>query len=168
MAIWKTGNGDGNYFNEDAKELVAAYIMHPDKAIHGYTGGYGVDPYFPAESMKIVSEQFGKQQGVQLRHFVVSFAPDELNDPDIVNVIAQQFAMYVGQRYQALYAVHENKSHLHFHLMHNSVSYLDGRRCYGKRPEFHDYQRVLKGILAQYGIYRLTYVSNKRKEQSPE
>ena len=25
MAIWKTGNGDGNYFNEDAKELVAAY-----------------------------------------------------------------------------------------------------------------------------------------------
>ena len=43
MAIWKTGNGDGNYFNEDAKELVAAYIMHPDKAIHGYTGGYGFE-----------------------------------------------------------------------------------------------------------------------------
>lgn len=138
MAIWKTGNGDGNYFNEDAKELVSAYIMHPDKAIHGYTGGYGVDPYFPAESMKIVSERFGKQQGVQLRHFVVSFTRDELNDPAIVNMIAQQFAMYVGQRYQVIYAVHENKPHLHFHLMHNSVSYLDGRRYYGKRSEFHD------------------------------
>lgn len=167
MAIWKTGNGSGKYFNEDAKELVAAYIMRPDKVIHGYSGGYGIDPCCPAESMKIVSEQFGKQQGVQLRHYVVSFTPYELDDPAIVNAIAQQFARYIGQMYQVLYAVHEDKPHLHFHLMHNSVSYLDGQRCYGRRSEFYSTQNVLKGILAQHGIYQLRYVSSKSREQSP-
>ena len=163
MAVLKIENGNGKYFNEDAKELVAAYIMRPDKV----TGGYGIDPCCPAESMKIVSEQFGKQQGVQLRHYVVSFAPYELVDPAIVNAIAQQFAMYIGQMYQVLYAVHEDKPHLHFHLMHNSVSYLDGQRCYGRRSEFYSTQNVLKGILAQHGIYQLRYVSSKSREQSP-
>lgn len=163
MAVLKIENGNGKYFNEDAKELVAAYIMRPDKV----SGGYGIDPCCPAESMKIVSEQFGKQQGVQLRHYVVSFAPYELVDPAIVNAIAQQFAMYIGQMYQVLYAVHEDKPHLHFHLMHNSVSYLDGRRCYGRRSEFYSTQNVLKGILAQHGIYQLRYVSSKSREQSP-
>ena len=163
MAVLKIENGNGKYFNEDAKELVAAYIMRPDKV----SGGYGIDPCCPAESMKIVSEQFGKQQGVQLRHYVVSFAPYELVDPAIVNAIAQQFAMYIGQMYQVLYAVHEDKPHLHFHLMHNSVSYLDGQRCYGRRSEFYSTQNVLKGILAQHGIYQLRYVSSKSREQSP-
>lgn len=60
MAVLKIENGNGKYFNEDAKELVAAYIMRPDKVIHGYSGGYGIDPCCPAESMKIVSEQFGE------------------------------------------------------------------------------------------------------------
>lgn len=163
MAVLKIENGNGKYFNEDAKELVAAYIMRPDKV----SGGYGIDPCCPAESMKIVSEQFGKQQGVQLRHYVVSFTPYELDDPAIVNAIAQQFAMYIGQTYQVLYAVHEDKPHLHFHLMHNSVSYLDGRRCYGRRSEFYSTQNVLKGILAQHGIYQLRYASSKSREQSP-
>lgn len=163
MAVLKIENGNGKYFNEDAKELVAAYIMRPDKV----SGGYGIDPCCPAESMKIVSEQFGKQQGVQLRHYVVSFTPYELDDPAIVNAIAQQFARYIGQMYQVLYAVHEDKPHLHFHLMHNSVSYLDGRRCYGRRSEFYSTQNVLKGILAQHGIYQLRYASSKSREQSP-
>lgn len=163
MAVLKIENGNGKYFNEDAKELVAAYIMRPDKV----SGGYGIDPCCPAESMKIVSEQFGKQQGVQLRHYVVSFTPYELDDPAIVNAIAQQFAMYIGQTYQVLYAVHEDKPHLHFHLMHNSVSYLDGRCCYGRRSEFYSTQNVLKGILAQHGIYQLRYASSKSREQSP-
>lgn len=38
MAIWKTGNGSGKYFNEDAKELVAQYILRSDKALHGFCG----------------------------------------------------------------------------------------------------------------------------------
>lgn len=168
MAIWKTKNGKGNYFNEDAMELLSAYIMQPDKTVHGYIGGYGVDLCCPAESMKTISEQFGKQRGVQLHHFIVSFAPNELSDPAVVNMIAQQLAMYVGQRYQVLYAVHEDEPHMHFHLMHNSVSYLDGQRYYGKRPDFYHFQNALRAILKQYGIYTLWYVSSEEDGQSPE
>lgn len=161
MAIMKTGNGNGKYFNRDAKELLINYILRSDKTIHGYFGGIGVDPICPAESMELVSEQFGKQDGVQLRHFIVSFSPRELSEPAIVNEIAQQITMYVGRDYQALYAVHEDKSYLHFHLVHNSVSYRTGARYRGTKHEFYALQGALKGILAQYGIYKLNYVSNQ-------
>ncbi len=108
MAILTTLNGKGKYFNDDAKELVSNYILRPDKAKHGYIGGIAVDMLCPAESMALVSEQFEKKDGVQLRHFVVSFAPWETRDPEVVNKIAQQAAMFVGQTYQVLYAVHED------------------------------------------------------------
>lgn len=162
MAILKTGNGNGSYFNEDAKELLIRYILRPDKVVHGYFGGVGVDPLCPAESMGLVSEQFGKQDGVQLRHFIVSFTPYELTDPAVVNEIAQQVTMYVGHDYQALYAVHEDKPCLHFHLVQNSVSYRTGTRYRGTKQEFYALQRALKGILEQYGIYKLNYVSRKK------
>lgn len=161
MAILTTLNGKGKYFNDDAKELVTDYILRRDKAISGYFGGLAVDPLCPAESMMLISEQFGKQDGVQLRHFVISFAPDETNDPAFVNKIAQQTAMFVGQDYQVLYAVHENEPHLHFHLIHNSVNYHTGARYYGRKKEFYAFQNALKGILRQYGINDLRYVSGK-------
>ena len=101
MAILKTGNGNGNYFNEDAKELLIHYILRPDKVVHGYFGGVGVDPLCPAESMELVSEQFRKQDGVQLRHFIVSFTPYELADPAVVNEIAQQVTIYIGHALSA-------------------------------------------------------------------
>ena len=159
MAILKTANGKGKYFNLDARELVTDYVLRPDKMIHGYCGGVCVDPICPAESMSLISEQYGKQDGVQLRHFIVSFMPYELSDPAIVNEIAQQITTVVGRDYQALYAVHEDKPHLHFHLIHSSVNYHTGARYYGTKREFYAFKNALKGILSLYGINKLEYVS---------
>lgn len=102
MAVLKTGNGSGKYFNEDAKSNVIDYILRPDKIIHNYCGGVAVSPECPAESMSLVAEQFGKSDGVQLRHWIISFAPWEVNDPKIVNEIAQRITARVGAEYQAV------------------------------------------------------------------
>ncbi|MCM1148468.1 MAG: relaxase/mobilization nuclease domain-containing protein [Butyricicoccus sp.] len=161
MAILKTANGKGRYFNEDAKEVLTEYIFRADKAIHGYFGGVGVDLINPAGSMTLVSERFGKTDGVQLRHFIISFEAWELNDPAVANEIAQHTAKYIGQEYQALYSVHEDKPNLHFHLVHNSVSYRTGARYYGRKSEFYAFQSALRGILRHYGINKLQYVSSK-------
>ena len=83
MAIIKTFNGNGNYRNENAIQLLTDYIFNPYKTRSGYLGGFAVNPESPAESMMIVSEQFGKANGVQLRHYVLSFAPCELTNPKV-------------------------------------------------------------------------------------
>ncbi len=157
MAVLKTANGKGRYFNEDARELLTNYILRFDKVIHGYCGGIHVDPLYPAESMRAVSEQFEKTQGVQLRHFILSFDPKELSRPEIAYEIAQQAAAWIGYKYQVVYAVHEDKPHLHIHLVQNSVSYVDGQRYYGTKAEFHAFQDELRRILRQYHIDTLIY-----------
>ena len=93
MAKIKTANQKGKYFDAEAKTDVIDYILNPYKATHGFVGGIGVNPECPAESMAVVSETFGKSNGVQLRHYIVSFSQDELTDPRKANAIAQQIVI---------------------------------------------------------------------------
>ena len=159
MATFKTANQKGKYFDRDAKADTIRYILNPAKAVHGFVGGVGVSPECPAESMELVSERFGKSEGVQLRHYIISFEPHELRKPEIANKIGQEIAVYIGREFQCVYAVHENKPHLHIHLVVNSVSYTDGHRWRGNKAEFYRLINSCRIILQQYNIYQLYYVS---------
>ena len=158
MAILKTANTRGKYYEDHAKEDVIRYILNPFKAKR-YVGAYGVNINCPAESMKLISEQFGKTNGVQLRHFIISFYPNELTDPAIANEIAKQFMLFFASEYQVIYAVHEDRLHIHIHIVINSVSYLDGHRYYGTRAEFKSMQKYMHGVLRKYSIPCLEYAS---------
>lgn len=166
MAIFKVINGEHRYFNDDAIENAIHYIYLPFKARHGFIGGAGVAPECPAESMQLVSQRFGKLNGVQLRHYIISFAPHEMNDPAKVNKIACEIAGFIGREYQVAFAVHEDKPHLHIHFIANAVSYIDGHRCKGTRSEFFALQNAIKQILRKYGIYELRYQRKEQKENS--
>ena len=158
MAILKTANTKGKYYEDHSKDDVIQYVLNPDKA-RSYYGSYGVNINAPAESMNIVSAHFGKSQGVQLRHFIISFYPDELNDPAIANEIAKEFMVFFSNDYQTIYAVHQDKPHLHIHIIINSVSYVDGHRYYGTRAEFKSMQKYMQNVLKKYGIPCLEYAS---------
>lgn len=165
MAVLESFNGKGNYRNENAMELVKDYIFNPCKAISGYLGGYGVSCQCPAESMMIISEKFGKKNGVQLRHYALSFALYELNNPKIANEIGYRISAFIGKEYQTLYAVHENRDHLHIHIVANSVSYIDGHRFYGRKQEFYALMEGIRRILRDYGI-KLMYMPKKKNAPS--
>ena len=160
MAIFKTPNGKGKYFDPSSKESLISYILNPQCILHSCFGGIHVDMDNIAESMHQVSNYFNKADGVQIRHFVISFHPAELDNPFIANEIAQQALCYLGKKYQAIYGVHENKYHLHIHIAMNSVSYVDGRRYYGTRAEFYAFRDFLQRLLSSYDIQQLQYVSN--------
>lgn len=157
MAVLKTANTKGKYYEAHAKDDVIKYILNPYKAPN-YCGAFGVDINNLAESMEAISSHYGKSGGVQLRHFIISFYPEEVNDAKTVNDIAQKFANFFFREYQVIYAVHEDKPHLHIHIVINSVSYIDGHRYYGTRAEFKEMQKYLQAVLRNYGIYCLDYV----------
>lgn len=161
MATFESFNGNGNYRNENAIALVTKYIFNSYKTLSGCFGGHGVDSQYPIESMINVSKQFGKRTGVQLRHYAVSFALYELNEPKIADEIGRRIAEFIGQEYQTLYAVHENCNHLHIHIVSNAVSYIDGHRFYGRRREFYALMEGIRRILWDYGITKFMYVSKK-------
>ena len=160
MAIFKTANGKGKYYDLQSKENVIDYIFNMKKMPHNYRGYYGVDIKNPAESMEIVSAQFGKTDGVQLRHFIISFEPGELMDIMNANIIAHQVCRYLNTQFQAVYAVHENPANPHIHIVMNSVSYVDGHRYYGTKKEHHAMMDTIRRVLREYCIKELRYVTN--------
>ena len=158
MAILKTANTKGKYYESHAKDDVIQYILNPYKA-KNYYGAYGVNMNAPAESMNMISARFGKSHGVQLRHFIISFLPNEINNPVVANEIAKQFMLFFANEFQTIYAVHEDKPHLHIHIIINSVSYMDGHRYYGTRAEFKSMQKYMQKVLQNYNIPYLEYAS---------
>lgn len=73
MAIYYTVNRRSKYHDYESKEDVGNYILNPFKIPNGYVGFMNVDPRNPALSMHQCSAAYGKDKGIQIRHFVVSF-----------------------------------------------------------------------------------------------
>lgn len=162
MATLKMVTGCGKNQDEATKNMLIIYTLDAKKMPHRLAGSFGIDSIDVVESMNKVSAKFGGTSGAQLRHFIISFAPDELDDPLIADEIGFQTAMYLAYAYQAFYAVHEDKSRLHIHIIMNSVSYIDGHRYYGGRKEFNQFKAFLARLLRRFEINSLIYVSNKQ------
>jgi hypothetical protein len=161
MATLITGNGNGKYHDSSALHDVITYVLNTRKAPN-YFGGFRVDRYNPIEDMQRVTEMFDKTNGVQLRHFIISFSPEETRSASIVNDIACMIVPYLGREYQTVFAVHEDTTHLHIHIVCNAISYLDGHRYRGSKKEFYDFICHCNQILRMFRMGNLRYVSNKQ------
>lgn len=64
-------------------------------------------------------ESFGKNNQRQGYHIVLSFKEDEV-DADTVFQITKEFVdAYIGERYETVFAVHDNTNHIHSHIVYN-------------------------------------------------
>ncbi len=157
MPMLKTVNTRGKYHDADSLNDVIQYILQPHKAIHGYVGGAYVDPDDAATSMLLVADQWGKTKGVQLRHFVISFDYGEVSNLSVVNEIAKAASSYLAQQHQVVFAVHEDKPHIHIHIVANAVSYIDGHRYRGTKAEFYAFVNYINRALHHYKLPSLRY-----------
>lgn len=131
MAITKIWNiaqsKDGNLSNSLHRSLL--YIVNQIKTDGGVlVGGVNVmpDAELAYEQMCETKQIFGKELGRQGYHVVLSCPVGE-GDPQTMYQLTQEFIEeYLGDRYEALFAVHVDKEHLHSHIVFNSVSMIDG------------------------------------------
>lgn len=158
MATIKFLNEAGKYADPNALETVIAYILQAHKTPSRIVGGIGVDPQNAAESMHTVAQQFGKEYGIRLRHFILSFYPQETPQVHIIQKIAEQICSYIGKRYQIVYALHEDTAMLHLHFVFNSVSYVDGYKYHGSKEDYYTLLNFIWGILLPYGLTPLIRV----------
>lgn len=163
MAVIKTANTTGKYHDSNSYNDVINYIIQPSKTTHGYIGSVKLDPYNPAGDMKAVAKKFHKEIGVHVRHFIVAFDPSEPVTLGIANLIGQEIIRYLGEHFQAIYAVHEDKSHLHIHIVSNAVSHVDGHKYRGTREVFHRFEDFVRRTVQKYGVRELHYISSRAK-----
>ena len=101
--------------------------------------------------MNRLARCFGQNHGIRLRHWIISFYPNELTLPEIAAFARQACAFYAG-KYQIVYAVHEDVPHPHIHFVMNYISYLDGSRYRGDKQDYWAYIKELKSIAYMYHI----------------
>ena len=160
MAVLTSPNCRDRYRDENARENLIKYVTNPHKAKSGFYGGVMVDIDHAAEEMRSTATEFKKDSGVRLRHFILSFDYDEVRDPKMAYDIAHHLALVMANRYETVYAVHQNTDQLHIHFILNSVSYTDGMRYSGSRKEFYALMSAMKHVLQDYNIYNFYYMSS--------
>lgn len=140
------------YHDENSLYDVIDYCCNPSKARNGYIGGFGIGAFDIAEQMDGLAKAYGKAEGIRLRHMVLAFEPEEKITPEYAFQIAYQVAWYYGREYQIMFAVHQDRPHLHIHFVMNMVSFIDGRKYGGKKADYYAFIRHIYITLETYGI----------------
>lgn len=132
MAITKILNIKESEGRNPASHLKNAleYIQNPDKTEECVlVGGINCLPDTAFEQMeetKNIFHKTGKRQGY---HVIISFSPEEKVTAEQAMYVLEHFAKDVlGDDYEAVYAVHTDREHMHGHLIWNSVSITTGKK----------------------------------------
>ena len=132
MAITKILNIQESEGRNPASHLKNAleYIQNPDKTEECIlVGGINCLPDTAFEQMeetKNIFHKTGKRQGY---HVIISFSPEEKVTAEQAMYVLEHFAKEVlSDDYEAVYAVHTDREHMHGHLIWNSVSMTTGKK----------------------------------------
>ena len=132
MAITKILNIQESDGRNPASHLKNAleYIQNPDKTeecvLVGSINCLPDTAFEQMEETKNIFHKTGKRQGY---HVIISFSPEEKVTAEQAMYVLEHFAKEVlSDDYEAVYAVHTDREHMHGHLIWNSVSMTTGKK----------------------------------------
>ena len=147
MAITKILNIKESDGRNPASHLKNAleYIQNPDKTEECVlVGGINCLPDTAFEQMeetKNIFHKTGKRQGY---HVIISFSPEEKVTAEQAMYVLEHFAKDVlGDDYEAVYAVHTDREHMHGHLIWNSVSMTIGKKYNSPKGNWRNHLRPI-------------------------
>lgn len=94
-------------------------------------------------SFRQEKEIWQKDSGRMCAHYVISFHKDEKITPEEVLAFGQEFADKAFPGHQVLLAVHQDRGHLHLHMVANTVSYEDGHKLHTTKKELSDMKEAV-------------------------
>ena len=124
-----------------AMRNVLEYVLKDKKVKEGYveiSGPYAGDTinYDEVYQTWLQEKQLWKKDsGRMYAHNIISFHKDEKISPEEVLDICRKFSEQFFPDHQYLIAVHQDKDHLHGHIVTNSVSYIDGHKLHQTKKD---------------------------------
>ena len=123
-----------DYLNTDALERLIHLYVFPKSKVYG---GLAVDPAHAAEQMHLTKLLWGKEDGRQLLHFILSFSPwesERIRDACELMPLAYDVCSGFADDYQIVFGTHLGRTGLwHIHFVANSVSFRTGERLLSKK-----------------------------------
>lgn len=131
-----------------------SYIQNPEKTEENVlVGSINCLPDTAFEQMMDTKVTFGKTNKRQGYHIIISFAPGEATEEQALDIVARFEQEYLKDKYEAVYAVHNDKKHMHGHIVFNSVSFETGMKHECKKGEWeHRMQPITNRLCKEYGL----------------
>lgn len=147
------------------------YILNEEKTEHQiWVGGNcGTEAQEIYETMMDTKRDFEKLDGRQGYHFVLSFTKGEGSEGQVYQITKEFCEAYLGDAYDYVFAVHNDKEHLHAHICFNSVSRLTGYKYrYVKGDWEKQIQPMADQICEKHGLMKLQFQEERTGKQYGE
>ena len=156
MAINKVVNKSTK--THGAMRNVISYVLRDDKVREGYVDITG--PYEPEkidwdnvyQAFLREKRLWGKDSGRMYAHNIISFHKDEIVTPEVCTSIGRVFADRFFPEHQSLIGVHQDKDHLHIHIITNSVSFIDGRKLHQTKRDLERQKDFTNKLCRELGL----------------
>ena len=137
------------------------YLCKPEKTGGGiWVGGNaGTSPEVIYATFLRNKKAFGKPGGTQAFHYTLSFPPGCGITEEVACQVAEEFCrMLLKDRHYYVYAVHNDKAHLHVHITFDSVSKEDGSKFHSPKGDWEKrIQPITDALCEKYRLPTLQY-----------
>lgn len=137
------------------------YICNPEKTDNGSLigGNAGLDAGDIYKVMIRNKKSWNKESGSQAFHYMLSFPPDSGVSEELAYTITQEFcAQLLGEDFYHVFAVHNDREHMHSHITFDSVSRADGHKFHSPAGDWKKRIQPITDTLCQkYSLPTLSY-----------
>ena len=128
---------------EEHLKKAIPYIMNEEKTKGLHHGNSGITPEQITDTFFMTKKRFPTRGNRQAYHYKFSFSKDEkISSDDAFSFIKEWVEGYLGDDYDFVCSVHQDRDHLHMHLIFNSVCRNGGKYHYKKG----DWNRIIKPL----------------------
>ncbi len=156
MAINKVVNKSTG--SHAAMRNVLEYVLRDEKIKDGYvciSGPYPWETIGYDEVYRTWLDEkmlWDKDSGRMYAHNIISFHRDEkITEAEALD-LARVFAEKYFSGFQYVICVHQDKDHIHAHIVTNSVSYLDGHKLHQTRKDLERQKEFTNSLCRERGL----------------
>lgn len=128
------------------------YITQTEKTEEKLISGINCTPVTAIDEMNATKELWNKTGGRQYKHFVQSFSPEEKITPEQAHKIALELMQERYKDYEIIIATHQDRDHIHSHIIVNSVSFQDGHKLQQSRGQLEQMKDRSNELCKEYGL----------------
>ena len=156
MAINKVVNKSTK--SHGAMRNVLEYVLRDQKIREGYVeiaGPYSGKTINYDDIYRAWLEEkqlWDKDSGRMYAHFIMSFHKDEQVTPAVVLDMCRSYADRFFSGHQYVIGVHQDKDHLHGHIVVNSVSYIDGHKLHQTKHNLEEQKNYTNNLCQERGL----------------
>lgn len=111
-----------------------------------------VPPEFAINQFEIIRNIYNKNTGRQGHHVIQSHRPDDNVSPHEALAMADELARNIAKGHDYIVAVHNDKDHIHAHIVINSVHAENGLKFQQTKRDLYEWRKINDEICLNYGI----------------